>query len=301
MTIHSDVETTVVVGIDGSDHARSAVKWAADEAKLRGSVLRVVYAGTGRPRGVPGWYPEGGHDELPFEAAVEDAVGLVATRHPSVVVRGECVERAGAPGLIEASRGADLLVVGARGVGGFTGLLLGSVSHQCVEHGMCPVVVVHSDEDDPAPLRAGGRIVVGIDGSPGSFEALRWGLAEAQTRRARVDAIHGWHEPTASSVVTGPPDPYDEAAHVVADEAGNVAKAFDPTVPFEAVASQGSPVSVLLEASRGADLLVVGARGGGGWRALLLGSVARQCADHAPCPVVVVRRPVGEDRLAATA
>ena len=108
-------DQTIVVGVDGSEHSRLALKWAADEAKRRGSLLRIVYAQTSAPQDVPGWYEPSSTDLTPAEAIIADSVGLVATRHPSVLARGEVEEWPASLVLTIASRSADLLVVGARG------------------------------------------------------------------------------------------------------------------------------------------------------------------------------------------
>ncbi len=284
----------VVVGVDGSDHARLALKWAADEALLRGTDLRVISATAGRPKGLPGWYEGAESDISPGEAVVEDAVGLVATRHPSVVVRGEALEWPGALALIDASAGAELLVVGARGSGGFKELLLGSVSHQCVEHAHCPVVVVHGGSEDPDRSPAERRIVVGVDGSEGAERALRWALEEASIRDAAVEGRFAWQVNPATVPGTHGFEREEAAARGITEHAELLARQWAPGVRFDAVAEPDATVPSLVDASVQAGLLVVGARGRGGFRGVLLGSVARQCADHARCPVVVVR-PTGDE------
>jgi len=126
----------VVVGVDGSEGSTMALEWAAAEAGRNGAVLEVlaVY--------------DTGKSQRAMELVIENAVAHVATVAPGVVVKGVTQEGFPATVLIEASRGADLLVVGARGFGGFTGhLLLGSVSQQCSQHAHCPVVVVPALEE----------------------------------------------------------------------------------------------------------------------------------------------------------
>jgi nucleotide-binding universal stress UspA family protein len=168
----------IVVGFDGSVHARLALKWGADEAKRRHALLRILFAPDGDAVNVPGWYGSDGSGCGPAEAVIDEGVALVATRHPSVLTRGEVVEWPPAMVLTQASRAADLMVMGARGRGGFDELLLGSVTDQCLHHAHCPVVVVHSDVDDPVVSPAHPRIVVGVDGSLGAARALRWAVNE---------------------------------------------------------------------------------------------------------------------------
>jgi nucleotide-binding universal stress UspA family protein len=133
----------IVVGVDGSAGSYLAMEWAASEAQLRGATLDVVYA----------WHPlfdsyvalademRSGSQEVLAEAEKE-----LSAIDSSLVTEGHVVEARTAPGLLQASRGADLLVVGSRGRGGFTGLLLGSVSQACITHATCPVAVIRAEE-----------------------------------------------------------------------------------------------------------------------------------------------------------
>ena len=205
-------ERTIVVGVDGSEHSRLALKWACDEAKHRDSVLRIICARISDPKNVPAWYEPGSADLSPTQAIVDDAYGLVATRQPSVVAHAEIADWSPSLALTIASKSADLLVVGARGKGGFKELLLGSVSDQCIQYSHCPVVVVHGDPD-VRPLRAAEpRIVVGVDGSLGSTRALQWALEEARIRSASVAAVFAWQYPPVGAFVLGPSQGYELAA-----------------------------------------------------------------------------------------
>jgi nucleotide-binding universal stress UspA family protein len=138
-------------------------------------------------------------------------------------------------------------------------------------------------------------IVVGVDGSEESKEALRWALAEARLRQTTLRAVCAWSVP-AVHVHGYPPPPdlvdrdllRDRAAQtldaVVAEVAGE-----DPSVPVERITTEGSAAKALVAAAAEADLLVVGSRGHGDFAGLLLGSVSHQCAHHARCAVVIVR------------
>lgn len=136
-----------MVGIDGSESSRLALKWAAEEAELRGAELHVVHAcsypvitgfGTYPALPAPGLFR--GEAERMLDQQIEEVLGQADDAVREVVF--------GPPAgvLVEASKGADLLVVGARGRGGFSGLLLGSVSQQCVHHATCPVAVIRAPE-----------------------------------------------------------------------------------------------------------------------------------------------------------
>jgi nucleotide-binding universal stress UspA family protein len=280
---------TIVVGIDGSDHARHALKWASDEAEVQDAVLQIVFAGRSEPEDVPVGRSTSSAQTSPGGAIVNDGFGLVALRHPSVVVECNVVHSAAADALVAASQAADLLVVGARGQGGFKELLLGSVSEQCIHRAHCPVVVVRSNSPDPVDYAMHRRIVVGVDGSVSSKEALRWALDEGAVRGASVDAVSAYQFAPLTGRARGAAKGYESAALLATEAATLEAKDYGPTVTFGAEARLADPVPSLLGASDGADLLVVGSRGHGTIHDGLLGSVAHQCAHHAPCPVVIMR------------
>ena len=288
MTKDRSAPNTIVVGVDGSEHSRRALKWACDEANRRGSLLSLLFAQVGEPDHLPAWYRSDNGEVSAGEAIVDDAYGLVATRHPSVVARTEVVEWPPALALTVASRSAQLLVVGARGLGGFKELLLGSVSDQCIQYSHCPVVVVSEDPDE----RLEARIVVGIDGSFGSSQALRWALNEAKIRTAAVEAMYAWQYPPIGSYIVGPSKGFRASGQEIVDGAIEFHDRWAPGVTFAAVAHLGAAVPALLDASRDADLLVVGSRGHGSFSDSLLGSVAHQCARHGRGAVVVTRPPV---------
>jgi nucleotide-binding universal stress UspA family protein len=137
-------------------------------------------------------------------------------------------------------------------------------------------------------------IVVGVDGSDGSRVALRFAIAEARLRGAHVRAVGAWHVPVLvyeGGFATPDTRLLDELA---AETGETVARAVEEVaddandVVIETVVREGQPATVLLDEADDADLLVVGSRGLGGFRGLLLGSVGQQCAHHAPCPVVIV-------------
>lgn len=131
----------VIVGADGSEGSRRAIRWAADEARVRGAVLEVVHAWTLLGQPDDGTFdPNYGEDQArQFLDAELEAVGEALD---GVEVERTVVCDLGAPALIEAGTRADLLVVGSRGRGGFRGLLLGSVSSQVVQHAPCAVAII---------------------------------------------------------------------------------------------------------------------------------------------------------------
>lgn len=127
----------IVVGVDGSEAATKALDWAAAQAERTGAVLEIQTAYE------PG-YVHVTKDEIQrcMNVLIEDAAARVAKLAPEVTTVGETHEESPAAVLIDASKGADLLVVGSRGLGGFKGLVLGSVSQQCSHHARCPIAIV---------------------------------------------------------------------------------------------------------------------------------------------------------------
>lgn len=153
-----------------------------------------------------------------------------------------------------------------------------------------------SNVDEPVADGQTGRIVAGTDGSPGSLHALSWAGREARLRRATLEVVVAWTYPTPVLLWPAAPDPpqvktlrkearemVERALTKVADDVAGV------TVERSVV--EGYAAEALLQRAKEADLLVIGSRGVGGFRGLLLGSVSQQCALHAPCPVVVVPSP----------
>jgi nucleotide-binding universal stress UspA family protein len=141
------------------------------------------------------------------------------------------------------------------------------------------------------------RIVAGIDGSASSVGALRWAIGQAGLTGAAVDAVAVWHYPVATGgygwTPVGVGAEYDFRELTEKILADVISNALDPgsDVRVRAQVIEGNPAQVLIDASAGADLLVVGSRGHGGFTEALLGSVSQHCVHHARCPVVVLRCP----------
>jgi nucleotide-binding universal stress UspA family protein len=138
-----------------------------------------------------------------------------------------------------------------------------------------------------------GKIVVGVDGSDGSREALRWAFAEATLRNDPLEVVIVWQYPITASLPTfgaiNTPDDFETDARatllsILADE-GITAES---PVPISTLVAEGNPARALLDAADTAELLVVGSRGHGGFAGVLVGSISQQCVHHAKCPVVVV-------------
>ncbi len=277
----------IVVGVDGSSSALDAVRWAAQEAGRRGLSLRLVtsYQLTAGVAGVldPGvldllreqgrrWLAEA------RDVAAENGVAASVALESAPIV----------PMLVRESRAASLLVLGTRGLGGFTGLLIGSTAVALAGRAHCPLVVVRGD----TPVH--GPVVVGVDGMPDSEEAVAFAFAAASTQGTDLVAVHVWHDSPADAVLLGHPAPPDftraqqHAYETLAERlAGWQEKYPDVRVTREVV--RDHPSRALLRYAENARLVVVGTRGRGGFRGLVLGSTSQHLLQHAPCPVAVVR------------
>jgi nucleotide-binding universal stress UspA family protein len=144
-------------------------------------------------------------------------------------------------------------------------------------------------------------IVVGVDGSDGGAAALEFAAAEAALRQARLRIVSAWEVPVSTYHAGLAPsldptmlDAFRERAEQIADDAAATAKKAQPSVEVEALTVTGQPADALLAQGADAELIVVGRRGLGGFRSLLLGSVSQQVVHHATCPVVVVQHPADE-------
>ncbi|MFD3411283.1 universal stress protein [Streptomyces cyaneofuscatus] len=285
----------VVVGVDGSTSGLAAVEVAAREAELRGAGLRVVHAfiwpGMHVPMGPSPLGPLGGGIRHMVERLVTEALERARTVAPEVHVSHAVVTGEPLAVLEAQSHSADLLVVGSRGIGGFVGLLVGSTAVHLAAHGRCPLLVVR---EQPG---VGGPVVLGVDGSAVGEPAVDFAFAEAALRKAPLLALHAWTTwSTPAPAPYGASAPYADASGVLTGEkesllsealAGHREKYPDVVVEQQAV--HGRPREALIEASRSAQLVVVGARGRGGFTGLLLGSVSQALLHHAHCPVTVVR------------
>ena len=135
------------------------------------------------------------------------------------------------------------------------------------------------------------RIVVGVDGSPSSMTALRWAILQAELTGCEVEAVIAWRLPSryGFAAVTDRATDFEGDARKVLADALNEVSSVEPDVVIRSSVVEGHPAEVLVRAARGADMLVVGSRGHGGFTEAVLGSVSQYCVHHAPCPVLVIR------------
>ncbi|MFI6935799.1 universal stress protein [Streptomyces sp. NPDC050287] len=283
----------VVVGVDGSEPSLRAVDWAADEAALRGLPLRVVYASLWE-RYEHAVFATGGDpsEQILNGVFVAAAAERARARIPDLQVSTQVIPDGPTPVLLREARDASVLVLGSRGRGDVPELLLGSVSLTVAGRADCPVIVVRGghDEGDGAYR----RIVVGIGEEAATANAIRFALEEAERRGALLEAVRAWrrpaHETTDHPLLAGKSAQAHEQRAVETLEAA--LRAAPAGVELRRRTAEGSARRVLLDASHGADLLVVGARRHPGHFGLQLGRVAHTVLHHAACPVAVVPEPV---------
>jgi nucleotide-binding universal stress UspA family protein len=279
----------IIVGYDGSDEARWAVDWAAAEAERTGQQLQIVHAyqiaWAGAYYTVAAEQTAAAHEAA--EQLVAGIVGSVRARGTGIDVFGVAVDAPPASTLLDlAGAGAASVVVGNRGAGGLSNLLMGSVSQQVATHSPVPVVVVRGRS-----AATDGPVVVGVDGSASSDAALALAFEAAQARGTGVVAIRAHVTPPHPSL------PLDavEAHEGAALDASLVAWVLKyPDVKVEALVTPGRAAKVLIGVSHTAQLVVVGSRGHGGFAGLLLGSVGQQLMHHAECPVLIAHERIAE-------
>ncbi|HEU5484695.1 MAG TPA: universal stress protein [Microlunatus sp.] len=288
----------LIVGIDGSPESEAAMAWALEEARRRELEVELIYA-----LAVP---------------VVSDAYGMVMTRPdideltdysqnlldaalisarsaaPDVTVSARLASGPPSAVLIEASKHADGLVVGTRGLGAISGKLLGSVSVRLAGKSFCPVFIVPPEwRERPAP---DGTVLVGVDGSEHSDAALRFALEEARCRGIGLSVLCAYHVPWLAR----PVEPqliaeFEESERWLADQ--TITESLDRTrghaytdVPIERITVKAMPGEALVEAARSAVLTVVGSRGRRSFPRAILGSVSRTLMQEAERPIAVVHK-----------
>lgn len=284
---------SVIVGYDGSEGSALALQWAATTAVQRGRTLEVVTTWSMPPAdlgmGASALVQQDLVDELRKEAQAANDEGLTVAAQLGANAVGEVIAGRPASVLVHLSEDAEMVVVGSHGSGGLTGFLLGSVSRQIATHASCPTVVMRPVAADAADM------VVGVDGSAHSLKALRWAFEQASFTGLSLHVLHSWEIPPTWSMVEVPSyEPevlirdYGNAELRDTSEAMAGFRDDFPDVKVRQEVMKGSPVKALVKASEHAQLVVVGSRGLGGFRGLLLGSVSHAVVHKAVCPVAVV-------------
>jgi nucleotide-binding universal stress UspA family protein len=275
-TIHG-----ILVGYDGSPDSERALRWAAREARWRGTVLTVCHAyAPGQAGAVSGDGRASGHVQPAGDQNLAEGLRLAQQLMGAGQARPLLAVGPAAHVLCEHSADADMVVVGPRGCGGLPGSLLGSTGQQVCAHARGPVVVVRGHWH-PAAGYVPGPVVVGADGSAGSRAAIAFAAEEAMFGEVPLLAVCALADSPGSL-----------------GGAGRIQEAFDrdiawcekeyPELTILRQVSFGHPRTALLDATSGAQLLIVGSRGRGGLKGMPLGSVSQAMLHHARCPVGVV-------------
>lgn len=281
----------VLVGVDRSEGARRALDWAAADAVARGTTLTVVHVvNVPLVTEVPQSTDLRAAAGRSGQEVLDEALGHVRRTAPDLTVETSSTSGNAAAELLRLAGTADEVVLGSHGHGGFASLLLGSTAAEVAAHAPCPVVVVRRE------AATAGPVVVGADASERGEAALEYAFEHASRHRLPLHALHLCPIPAALPPYALTPVNQDLDLDRIRDEAGRVlGQAVDrwstkhPNVPVERIVRDGAPARGLIEASRGASLLVVGSHGHGGFAGMLLGSVSQAAIRHAHCPVAVAR------------
>jgi len=304
MTLTPVPRGAIVVGVDGSPTSDVALDWAVKEATRRSLPLHIIHAfAYGYPMTNIGIeYSIEGLRQL-ADGVRKEAIARARRENPGLIITWSEPVIAAAQALVGASETADTVVVGARGRSATHGLLMGSVSVQVAAHARCPVVVIHDTAEIPP---AGAPVVVGVDGSELSTNAIAYAYEQASSRGVGLTVVHAWwleYAEGASASAIWAVDwqlfAAEEQALVAQSLAGWQEKY--PEVEVRRHSVRGLPVEALVRQSENACLVVMGTRGRGGFKGLLLGSVSQGVMHRAQCPVAIVHAPKGtrqdHDRL----
>jgi nucleotide-binding universal stress UspA family protein len=283
----------IVVGVDGSPGSHTALCWGFAEAERHDCGMRAV---VGIGSGGQGSARQEAADGLADRAAHMLHQTVTATAPPGSRVRvtEEVVDRPGAEALLTVGHDARMIVVGARGRGLLHRLRVGSVSTSVAVHSPAPVVIARGGEPGPTLARARRPVVAGVDGSPNSLAALVWAAEEADRRGVGLLVVHAWLAAIPLPFAEAPGEitqELEEQARAALDAAiARVRTELPADLDIRRRVVPNSPTQALLTAGRESDLVVVGARGHGGFAELLLGSVSHQCMIHSPVPVAIIRQ-----------
>ena len=288
----------IVCAVDGSDASKTAAKWAANTAVKRGIPLRLV-SSYSMPQFL---YAEGMvppqelYEDLEAETLekIEEAKKVAVDFVPGVDVSHQIEEGSPIDMLLDLSEQCTMIVMGSRGLGGLSGMVMGSVSAAVVSHASCPVVVVREDNHVTEETKY-GPVVVGVDGSGVSQKAIENAFKEADARGAELIAVHTWMDMQVQASLAGLSAAQQQWQVVEEEQNALLGQRLAgwheryPDVKVTKVVTRDRPVRALADASEGAQLLVVGSHGRGGFKGMLLGSTSRALLQAAPCPMMAVR------------
>ena len=284
--------TTILVGVDGSDAATGAVRWAAKAAEVENADLKLVGVYDASTSDyAPGLIiPQDVIDAIKHDAtqAVHAAADVAKQTAPGITIHSTLVEGDAARALLELGKDLDMIVLGTRGLGSVKGLFLGSVSTTVAAHHHGRVTVVSGDGGD-------GAVVVGVDDSAVSDVAVKEAFRQAALRNAKLVAVHTWTPLDADALHGYGIEPAEvermseEGVEAISERLAGYSADY-PDVVVERVVIPEEPAKAIIEAAGDdAQLIVVGSRGRGGFKGLLLGSTSQKVLHHSHGPVMVVR------------
>lgn len=291
---------TVIVGVDGSEHAQRAVRWAADQAGLEGRQLTVVHAAREGDLRSAGWV--GGeaaaltHLMKTANDVVAEAVALAEAHRPDVEVVGAPLLGDPRQVLVDLSEDAHLVVVGSRGRGTFRSMLLGSVSVGVAKHAHCPVVVTRPGQDSVTE----DGVLVGADGTAESLPVIEFAFRQASLRGVPLTVMHTSFDVRVALASTDqlpdPADSPDDLRLLLSESVAGMSEKF-PDVSVSLQLRSGLVDECLTRGSRSRDLIVVGRHHDNSVSKLLTGSISTAVLERCDSPVAVV--PEGEPSSAA--
>lgn len=276
-----------LIGVDGSEHGRAALTWGLERATARGAEVELIHVADdsflSESVAFLSEAQAASEQMLAHEIAYAktelgfagNITGTAVVGHPTAEVE-------------EASKRADLLILGAHSGGRFAGSVFGTRAVKVAAVAHCPVAVIPAEMD-----ASGSGVVVGVDGSESSKLAIAFAAEEASSRGVPLIAVYAWMPPLtpgleylwSEELVTAQQAAAEEA--IAIGVAGLASRYPDLEVRREIV--QAPPVTAILQVAEGAGMLVVGSRGRGGISRLLLGSVSHGVLNALPCPTVVTR------------
>ncbi|WP_024805032.1 universal stress protein [Nocardia sp. BMG51109] len=283
----------IVVAVDGSAISYQAVEWAAVDAEMRHCPLHIITS-----QAFPTGYGFGaalGEPEMEWLRSDAQRVLAEASRIAHNAVPGDTIAVTTEltfdliiPTMIDRSREARMVAVGNRGRGAIGRAVLGSVSTSLTRHAHCPVAVVHGSSQADA-VSARKPVVVGVDGSTNSMSAIELAFEEASCRKVSLIAVHAWSDTTGYDLpVHGWGEIRTSEEMMLAESLAGFGERC-PEVPVERIVVCDRPVRSILEYADGAQLVVVGSHGRGGFAGMTLGSTSTAVLHAAECPVIVVR------------
>lgn len=277
---------SVVVGIDTSTSSMTALDWAVGYARATGAPMHLIH---GFSHDRPDLIFNMGAEPDKLYAAGERVLlrgrNRVHLRDVTIDVTTSHADGYPAAALVRASTHASMVVVGSHGDSMLHISSLGETAHQVAAHAKCPVAVVRGASD----MAAYGRITVGVDRSVHSRKALAWAFNQAERTNAELHVLHAWQPRDAKDPGLGTADWETYTAKCRAEIEASVSdqQRLHPAVKVLTEIADGNPTRALVDQSRESDLVVIGARGAGGFEGLMLGRVAVDVLAHANSTVII--------------